>query len=794
MLAAALVVVTGGMALSGQFPEAEAASHEMTYKSTDYELNRYVKDGDSWTPYEDQYCPATLFYVDGEAAYCIEMYKGHAAGSASVADIGDYLSTKEQVIAALAQQYIMNETNYTKTEKQLLTNAFIWNMQLPNWRISIETIDGFGRRAQWEFFDGLYDQMEKVWKDYEAECVAYKNVDVGDKQAMGVLGVPKLKTGEVQLKKAFANTSITEGNSCYSLKGAEYRVYEDSACTKQVGTLTTDASGNSNTLTVTIGTYYVKEYAASPGYALDEHVYSVTVKSGSTATVSVKEEPLNDPGMIELIKLDAETGESSPMGAASLAGAQFTVKFYAGYYTEETLPETATRTWVIETKEEKESTEENIIRYLTRLDEKYRVDGDELYYYNGAATFPLGTISVEETKAPEGYLLEGAYLQPKENEERSTKKVEGLYVTQIRQDDEVAELIGGNVYSMSDSIKRGDFEFVKIEGKSHKRMANIPFRVTSKTTGESHILVTDENGEASTASSNVPHSQNTNGNDAVEDGSYDSAAGIWFGQASNGESVAVNDELGALPYDTYTVEELSCAANEGHELVPAFEVVISRDKKTVKLGTITNETVPVPEISMQTTAVGQEDGTKVLQPEEEVTIVDTVSIKGLQVGHTYRLSGWQMLKDSNAELLVDGKRVENAVEFQADAEEMQVEVSYTFNAENLGGSDLVTFEELYDLTDSEEGKLVAEHKSIEDKDQTVKVKEKEKKTETKTFTPKASAPKTGDTAKVWLWVALAVAAVAVGISSIIRQKKRRKKGVPEGLPEKPEIAEKDREN
>lgn len=114
-----------------------------------------------------------------------------------------------------------------------------------------------------------------------------------------------------------------------------------------------------------------------------------------------------------------------------------------------------------------------------------------------------------------------------------------------------------------------------------ERLASVPFRITSKTIGESHVLVTDENGMASTESSWTPHSQNTNKGTSADDG-------IWFGQDALGTQAPVDDNLGALPYDTYTVEELPCSANEG--MVPvAFEITISRDKTTLDLGTVDNK-------------------------------------------------------------------------------------------------------------------------------------------------------------------------------------------------------------
>ena len=118
---------------------------------------------------------------------------------------------------------------------------------------------------------------------------------------------------------------------------------------------------------------------------------------------------------------------------------------------------------------------------------------DSFYYTPGTPTpaIPLGTLTVQETKAPNGDNLDGAYLTAK----GSTEKIEDLYVSQIKMDgDNAANLIGGNEYSMSDRVIRGDFELTKADEENQERMANIPFKLTSNTTGESHQFVTDENG------------------------------------------------------------------------------------------------------------------------------------------------------------------------------------------------------------------------------------------------------------------------------------------------------------
>ena len=112
-----------------------------------------------------------------------------------------------------------------------------------------------------------------------------------------------------------------------------------------------------------------------------------------------------------------------------------------------------------------------------------------------------------------------------------------------------------------------------------------------------------------------------------------------------------DDSKGALPYDTYIIEEMRCDSNKGFELIPPFEIVVSRNNLVVDLGTLTDEYEK--EISIDTTATSK-DGEKTILAGKEVTIVDTVKLDGLTKGTKYQLKGWQMLKEENAELIIDG--------------------------------------------------------------------------------------------------------------------------------------------
>lgn len=915
--------------------------------------------------------------ANGKLGYCADQYlDGPGESGTKYHQISSRRSFDYLMYHGYPNTNIINGVKWSDNKAHDITQYAAWLLELGH---------SFSREDQSDEWNAAADKLFKGAAAYEGGGVEDGASTLWQSGESGKQRIiqPNLK-GKVKLKKVSSNSEISKGNNCYSLKGALYGVYTNEGCTKKAGELRSDEKGESDTLDLSAGKYWVKEITAPKGFELDPKTYPVTVKPGETATVNVKDVPGSDSLSIRLEKLDKDTGRPASQGAATLAGAQFTVKYYDDFYTAGNLPEKAKRSWVIETKEKR--SDDGSIHYAASLGDEYKVSGDSFYYDGGKAVLPYGTLSVEETKAPAGYRLAGSYLQPS----NGGNKVEGIYVTQIKEKDGGVHLAGGNVYTVHDQVKRGgvkvkkrdlelgeatpqgaatlegarfdiinanqnavvvdgksygagavvktlttdeesnaetaadclpygdykiseskapegylnkgtvektfsisnegevvsltdkntsilnqvirggvevqkrdfqsgetspqggatlegakfdiinmnnnavvvdgkvyepgavvktlitdekgsagttadclpygnykisessapkgylnkgvvereftinnegeivsladkdtsilnrvkrgDLEFVKIEGKTHKRMANIPFRITSMTTSESHVAVTDDNGCFSSESTVNAHSSNTNANDShTEDEAYDSSAGIWFGLNEAGENVEVDDELGALPYDVYLVEELRCMANEAHELVPAFEIKISADKRVVKLGTVTNEAPDIPkepeesdepeDIYIHTIATNKDDRSKTVKADGKVTIVDAVTIKGLEVGKKYRLFGWEMVKSENAELKVDGKRVENAVEFIADTADKEVEIEFMFDASSLGGSDLVIFEELYDITEPEQAEMVAEHKDIENEEQTVFVDEQDIRIHT-TATNKKDGSKT----------------------------------------------------
>ncbi len=756
--------------------------------------------------------------VEGEEAFCIDINTPFITGNKTRFDADTRMSQDQISDVALSieyvNQYISSHSGISKDHAYLLKQLVVWQRlsehlgwKCDNVRASYDEIS---KATQDEVFKGTKDFVKDNKDRYE--CGGY--IYTGEGQDLGQFWA-RLNVGNAKLKKISSNTNITDGNNNYSLANATYGVFSDKDCEKQLATLTTDENGDTNVAEVKAGTVFIKELTAPSGYKVDETVYSLNVEVGETATLKVSDTPKSTDILIELFKIDMETQKDNPQGNASLEGAEFTWKYYDGFYNKDNLPSEATRTWVIKTIPEEKDGE---MHYVTKLDESYKVSGDDFYMLGDSVVLPLGTLTVEETKAPDGYLLEGAYMQDGDQSEQ----IKGLYVTQIVEDENIAVLTGSNQFSVSDKVirggvkiqkrdleteetksqgsatlkdtafdiislndhkvlvegklykknevvktihtdiegvattsndllpygkyrieeskspdgylvdgakpiefeikengkiidltdkehsiynqvKRGDIEGVKIGAGTHKRLADVPFKITSKTTGESHIVVTDDNGQFSTSSKWASHKHNTNAGKTSEDG-------VWFGTSEP------DDSKGALLYDTYMIEELRCNSNKGFELIPPFEIVVSRNNLVIDLGTLTDEYEK--EISIHTTATSK-DGEKTIVAGKEVTIVDTVKLDGLEKGTKYMLKGWQMLKEDNAELVIDGKRVESDYTFIADDEEMKVEMIYTFNASFLGGRNLVSFEELYDLSNPNEPVKVAEHKDIDDDGQTV---------------------------------------------------------------------------
>ena len=236
------------------------------------------------------------------------------------------------------------------------------------------------------------------------ECsLTYLSNDARVNQNLGVYNDTPVKelTGSVRFHKESAMPSISDGNSCYSLAGAEISIYSDADCTDLLDTLTTGEDGYTDYYSTTFRegdsvTLYFKETKAPKGFLIDDEVRSITLDSEDSYTETITDMPGNDP--ISLV-LSKRTADGHGSGNTRLEGAEYTVKYYDTI--SDTDPaqsgSTAKYTWVFKTDE----------NGRIRLRPDYLLDGSDglITDFIGSYTLPVGTVTIQETKAPEGYLL-----------------------------------------------------------------------------------------------------------------------------------------------------------------------------------------------------------------------------------------------------------------------------------------------------------------------------------------------------------------------------------------------------
>lgn len=463
------------------------------------------------------------FSVDGKPAYCLEPLKATPeSGSyeAEMLETGDlrkglYYAYGGPGHSAYVEKfgYLGSGEGYDENREYCMSHCILSYL----YSGSPDAFTGL-TDSEAQVLMARIGQMMSMPDPPEAFCAFV--FGTGSGQAMG--GSGKDRTGMLELYKESDRTDWTEGNPCYSLKGAVFGVYSPGA-QAPLYEITTDENGYGRIEELPIGTYEIAEIKSPEGFALDKARYTVTVGDGEVCRYRCVEQAQNHPLETVLIKIDSETGEQSAQGCGSLAGAEFEVKWYAGYYESDPAADgiTARKSWILRTDDKG--------RLL--LSDEAKVSGDEFFRNSsGEITLPLGTAVIRETKAPEGYLL---------NDE--------VFVRQITPSGDGATDTLYQTPEVPEQVIRGDLQIVKFLGSEDDEedqktpLEGIVFTVTSKTTGEKIRITTDENGYASTARG--------------------------------------DGERGGLVFDTYVVSETETP--EGLEPVGDFEITISEEGSTL---------------------------------------------------------------------------------------------------------------------------------------------------------------------------------------------------------------------
>ena len=539
------------------------------------EMIRYTDNG--WENLKS-WQEGLLGLTNGDWAYCADPNQTYKSGQKQCYNAADFYS--EETIKTIGMMFYFFDTRVkcegmSKESEYLIKQCIVWSVldHVNGWLpgITLEygngLNDGAGHGLAGHMAYAVYDGA--VWaadaknrEDFFCKGILMK----GSGQDLAQWSYEYRPKGTVSLKKVSANPEVTDKNESYSLQGAEYGVYLDESCKQQEGTLTTDENGISGEQSLQAGTYYIKELKTPKGYARDTVVHKVVLERGKDTILTVSDHPQLNPVEIVLEKADQDTSAKQPIGAAEFEGAEFQVKYYGGYYEEdpEKQGKKPLRTWTLKTDE----------KGIARLTEQQKVSGDPFYQTSeGEIGLPLGTITIQETQAPKGYLRNEetivTRIRPSGEEERvetyripvvketvirgdlqivkyakKTEYVEELYdkgISSEKGKEEADEAVKASENNEEEKKKETDGKET-VDAESRIPLAGIIFRITSEETGERWDITTDENGIATTKQLKLC-------------------------------------ERGNLVYGTYIISELN--PPKGYHRIDPFEVMISENQETL---------------------------------------------------------------------------------------------------------------------------------------------------------------------------------------------------------------------
>ena len=517
--------------------------------------------------------------------------------------------------------------------------------------------------------------FQKIQDNYLEGVTTFNMPEIPEMVIRGGVSVQKLDSETGQTPQGGASLEgitfsiINDNPNAVTVDGKSYNPGQT------VKNIVTDKNGVAKTPAncLPYGKYIIRETATNDGYLNTSNEMRVTVsEDGKMYSFNAKDDIVR--GGVEITKHDIETGTGDPLGGASLDGTQFQVKslndkpVIVGGVT---------------------YTKGQVIQPLLTIE-----DG---HASSDAQWLPFGLYSIQEVKAGEGYLLT-------DGEEHRFR---------ISKDGALVNPFDG---AFENQVMRSDLEFTKKGEDGQDRLAGVAFKLTSKTTGESHVVVTDENGYFSSASSWNKHTHETNANDwaldaegVIDSSKLDATAGVWFG------GTTPDDSKGALPYDTYLIEELRCTANEGYQLIETT-VIVSRDGKVYDFGTLTDV-----KASITTKAYDPMDGDSLVGM-GEVKVSDKVTYANLFPNRDYKLTA-ELHDSATGDVLLDASGHPITVEkrFTAQSPTGFEVVEFTIDTIALGGKTITVYEKLYD----DGGSLIAEHTDKSDVNQQVTVIEPE---------------------------------------------------------------------
>jgi len=548
--------------------------------------------------------------------------------------------------------------------------------------------------------------------------------------------------GGVELAKIDNDLDENYAQGDASLAGAEFTIYNKSKESIMIAgnevakdavalVIATNSDGFAGTdaHALPYGTYFIKETKPSPGYLLNTEWSKTFSIREDEKIIDLKGDKVREAVQrsgVQIVKRDKEIQKPEALGGANLKDIVFTIKNVSAHdvVVRKDIGNTTDKVDWKKLASKKELFEagtikrvksgEDIGKIVTHWNEEKKAYTAETL----ADDLPYGTYTIRESKTNDTY--------------QRTDKTEHKF--EVREDGTLYAYDNGleDILTFDDYVYRSDMQGTKIGDGDSKRFSYVPFKITSVTNDETHVVVADKNGFFSTKDrrtkdgldedEDADNTRKVNPFDDlltakeikkadIEKRATEILMGVWFGTGEFGTKAEMNPEFGALPYDSYVIEELPCEQNEGYTMQKFFFTVDEKSQNGfVDLETITND---IPEIGTTASVNGKKEN---ITPSKTIKLTDRIKYKGLGKAQKYVAKGILMDKATGKPVLDPaGKEITAEKEFTSLIGTGWVNVTFEFDATNLYGKDTVVFEKVYDVS----GHLVAKHEDITDEDQTV---------------------------------------------------------------------------
>lgn len=704
--------------------------------------------GDKWIKLNGNYVTSVFSASGFMEAYCMSpLMVTPSMGNKTVYSTG--ISSDDEKKMGAALYYIHNLSGASGDTAIFAAKYFVWHFlsNKPCYKGSIAyRLDRFDiSRGDSKTVTKVYsDAMDYANRNYSKFTAETYCSDISTPNGQPIFCINyNFATGYAKLKKITKNNEhLTD--LCpeqYSLGGAKYGVYSSSSLTGYQGSLTTNSSGNSNTIELNEGTYYVKETEAPKGYKLDNSVYTISVRAGETTVLDVSDEPLFDPLQLKIVKKSEEV----PNSKLSLEGAEYTVKYYKNFLSKDEVGSAkAFRTWKFRTDSDGQ----------IKFNDNYKIGGDELFKDENSRPVGLhGTYTFEETKEPKGFLrTEGIIsLQHVKANSNESDVIEMKDVTDVEK-----------IQKVNIKIKKKDSETGKEKPQGYGSFAGAKFNVYFYDPLQLMdilvgTIITNENGTGELVKLapgiymieelEAPSGYNKNKDKIKIDAKIKGPNIACFDYLADvpEKPITINvrktsfDEIGKVVYVEGAVLALFNDKNEkieewtstknGHTFkglpkgkyyikelrTPKGYLPLEKDyhfdvKETEELQKPKVFNEPIPEIK---TVATFDTSVKEGMPEERVTVIDKFKYKKVMKGSPYAIKAKLVDKDN-----IDNVIAEDYKEFTPSNYSGEEKLEFTFDATKLENKRLVVLTELHRL-DRTDKTLVAVHKDANNMDETV---------------------------------------------------------------------------